>query len=523
MTLTRREMLKLGLAGSAALALPIQRVVGAATAPAGRIAESSLPKPFTIPFATPPVLTPVRTDATTDYYSIVQQQSTAQILPGIATPVWGYNGIVPGPTIDVMQGREVVVNNTNSLPSAHPSAGFVPWTSTHLHGSASLPQFDGYAADISQPGQWKQYRYPNFQNARTLWYHDHGVHHTAENVFMGLAAMYRLHDPVASALPIPQGRYDVPLIIQDAMFATDGSLLYDDDFDSSVMGDVILVNGRPWPVMAVERRKYRFRILVASVSRSFRLALDSGDPLTVIATDGGLMPAPQPVTQLRAGMAERYEVVIDFAKYPVGRRVVLRNLRQKNNIDYANTDKVMAFDVVAPSSSTANNAVPSVLDPANPVMLLDPAQAVAQRTMRLKRKNDRWTINGEVWQDVIDSGFTKVFANPKLNDVEVWTIQNTSGGWFHPLHIHLVDFKILDRNGRPPRPEERGPKDVVYVGEDETVRVIARFGPHPGRYMVHCHNLVHEDHDMMTQFEVGSGGDDPIASAPPQWGTAPPP
>ncbi len=523
MTLTRREILKLGIAGSAALALPLQRVVSGATPPAGRIAESRLPKPFTVPFATPPVLTPVRTDATTDYYTLTQQESTVQILPGIDTRIWGYNGITPGPTIDVQQGRRVVVRNANALPPTQPTSGLPAWTSTHLHGSASLPQHDGYADDITMPGQWKDYVYPNFQNARTLWYHDHGVHHTSDNVFRGLAAIYRLHDPMELSLPIPQGPYDVPLIIQDTMFAADGTLLFDNDFESSVMGDVILVNGRPWPVMRVERRKYRFRILVASVSRSYRLALDSGDPLTVIATDGGLMPVPQPVTQLRAGMAERYEVVIDFAKYPIGRRVVLRNLRQKNNIDYPNTDKVMAFDVVAPASTTANNTIPSSLDPNNPVMLLDPSQAVAQRTMRLRRKNEHWTINGEVWQDVIDSGYRKTFANPGLNDVEIWTIQNLSGGWFHPLHIHLIDFKILDRNGQPPMPHERGPKDVVYVGEDETVRVIARFGPQRGRYMVHCHNLVHEDHDMMTQFEVGTGGDDPILAAPPQWGTPPAP
>ncbi len=522
MGLTRREVLKLGMVGSAALALPIQRVVSAASGPS-RLAESRLPRPFTVPFATPPVLAPVRTDATTDYYSITQRQATAQILPGVDTPVWGYNGIAPGPTIDVQQGRRVVVRNANALPPTHPVLGYVPTTSTHLHGSASLPQYDGYANDLTFPGQWKDYIYPNAQRARTLWYHDHAAHHTAPNVYMGLAALYRLRDPIEQSLPIPQGSYDVPLIIQDALFASDGALLFDDDDESDLMGDVILVNGRPWPVMRVEQRKYRFRILVASVSRSFRLALDSGDPMTVLATDGGLVPFPQPVTRLPVSMGERYEVVIDFAKYPIGRRVVMRNLGVKNSVDFTNTDKVMAFDVVSAATSTANNAIPSSLDPNNPVMALEPGQAGAKRTVRLDRRGGQWTINGKAWQDVIDSGFQLTVANPAFDAVEIWTIENHSGGWNHPFHPHLVDFKILDRNGKPPLPHERGSKDTVYVAENETVRILARFGPHRGRYMVHCHNLVHEDHDMMSQFEVGIGGDDPITSAPPVPGSPPTP
>jgi spore coat protein A, manganese oxidase len=115
---------------------------------------------------------------------------------------------------------------------------------------------------------------------------------------------------------------------------------------------------------------------------------------------------------------------------------------------------------------------------------------------------------------VINSNFTLVSANPGLNDVEIWELSNPHGGWFHPVHIHLIDFKILDRNGRPPFDYERGPKDVAYVGENETVRVIARFGPQRGRYMMHCHNLVHEDHDMMVQFQVGKGGHHPMTADP---------
>ena len=262
----------------------------------------------------------------------------------------------------------------NSLPARHPTLGYKPYTSTHLHGSPSLPQYDGYANDITNPGQFKDYHYPNTHEASTLWYHDHGVHITAPNAYMGLAAFYLIHDERERDLPIPKGRYDVPLMVKDAIFANSGDLLFDDNSESGLHGDVILVNGKPWPVMRVERRKYRFRILNASLSRSYEWALDTGEPLTVIATDGGLIPAPQQVASFRHGMAERYSVVIDFAKYRIGQRVILRNLGPENNINFDTTGVVMAFDIVSESTEPANNEVPNVLNPDNPVMALQPSQ-----------------------------------------------------------------------------------------------------------------------------------------------------
>jgi FtsP/CotA-like multicopper oxidase with cupredoxin domain len=525
MELSRRDLLKLGFFGSAALMLPAERIARTQLAIADRIAASRLPQPFTVPFAVPPVATPVARTADTDLYSLAQIEAPVEILPGLKTPIWGYNGITPGPTIVVPQGRKTLVRQLCDLPAVHPTLRYNVWTSTHLHGSASLPEYDGYASDFTNPGEFKDYQYPNFQNARTLWYHDHGVHITAPNAYMGLAAMYILHDPHELSLPIPHGAYDVPIVVKDAMFTSSGELIFDDNGGSGggsgVFGDVILVNGRPWPAMPVERRKYRFRLLNASISRSYRLALSTGDPFTVIGTDGGLMPAPAETTSMRFGMAERYEIVVDFAKYPIGTRVVLQNLGLPNNIDFATTGVVMAFDVTADATDLSNNAIPPVLNPDNDVMRLTESEAVTTRTMEFKRQGGEWTVNGQTWEDVINSGFTQVVASPKLGDVEIWELKNDSGGWFHPVHIHLVDFRILDRNGQPPHPYERGPKDVVYVGESETVRVMMRFGPQIGRYMMHCHNLVHEDHDMMVQFEVGTGGDDPIEGDRPKRQPAP--
>src|SRR3712207_3540513 len=130
------------------------------------------------------------------------------------------------------KGRKVVMRQICSLPDVHPQLRYNVWTSTHLHGSASLPQYDGYASDITRPGQFKDYHYPNIQEARTLWYHDHGVHITAENAYMGLAAQYILHDLHELSLPIPHEQYDLPLIIKDAMFQQNGQLVIDNNEES---------------------------------------------------------------------------------------------------------------------------------------------------------------------------------------------------------------------------------------------------------------------------------------------------
>ena len=134
-------------------------------------------------------------------------------------------------------------------------------------------------------------------------------------------------------------------------------------------------------------------------------------------------------------------------------------------------------------------------------MLLKPAKAVTTRQQELKRTNGQWTISGHTWDEVVASHFTFSAEKPLAGTSEIWEVANPHGGWFHPVHIHLIDFRVLDRNGRPPFGHERGPKDVVYIGENETVRVLIKFRGR-GRYMTHCHNLVHEDHDMMGQFDV---------------------
>jgi spore coat protein A, manganese oxidase len=530
--ITRRDALKMGVLGAAALSIPLPGALSAKQA--SELTEDLIPRPFSVAFRRPPVLHPVGRMDGHDVYEITQRQVKREILPGVKTTLFSYNGTVPGPTIRVQRNRPIIVRQINQLPKRHPTLRYVPWTSTHLHGAPSLPQYDGYASDISLPGEYKDYFYENSETARTLWYHDHGVHHTAENVYMGLAGQYHVLDGQENALGLPRGKHDMPIMITDVAFTATGELLFDDNGENGPMGDVILVNGRPWPVLDVEPRKYRLRLHAATIARGFTLRLSGGAHMTVVATDGGLVPRSQPVDRIKIGMAERYDVVVDFAPF-AGKRIEMRNDGVDNSIDYDDTDKVMAFQVGTVVTDPSNNELPEILNPNSPVMALREDQAVRTRHLEFHRQNGMWVINDHIWDDVVRSGYRKAIADPAPGDIEIWKL-STSGGWFHPVHVHLVDFKILDRDGKPPEPYEVGAKDTVYLGEGEDVRIIAEFGAilgrnpdeteirRAGRYMIHCHNVSHEDNDMMAQFWVGGegAGPDPITTAPPRPLPAPP-
>src|SRR3712207_3883999 len=165
--------------------------------------------------------------------------------------------------------------------------------------------------------------------------------------------------------------------------------------------------------------------------------------------------------------------------------------------------------VPMPANGTALDPNAAAMD--KDVPLSSPIAAV--RNLELTRTNGEWTVGPYTWEQVIASGYQKTFANVRPGTVEKWIVKNSSGGWFHPLHIHLVDFRVLKRNGRAPHPYEAvGGKDVVYVGENETMELLIKFSANSrGRYMIHCHNLTHEDHDMMTQFRVGDEVKDTVA------------
>src|SRR4051794_10926203 len=366
MQLSRRDLLKLGLLGGASMYLPMERI--ARTKDFRSLTK--LPTPFTYPFAKPAEID-LRAAANggraiTKLEMTMREVDVPLLGPSPAwrkTPLWAYTGPRGeiNPTIHVDKGQPVEITHVNGLPETHPQHGYESWTSVHLHGSASKPQYDGYASDVIKPGERKEYAYPNMQGARTLWYHDHGVHRTARNAYAGLAAQYHLHDDMEADSGIPTGAYDAPLIIRDALFAQDGTLLWDDNDRSSFMGDVILVNGVPWPVMDVQKRRYRFRVLNASISRSFNLSLsDPRAKMWVIATDGGFMPKPQLITSLKVGMSERYEVIIDFTDCADNAQVQLRSADVKNNVDYLHPRKIMLFKVgVGKATDVTRNQIPA--------------------------------------------------------------------------------------------------------------------------------------------------------------------
>ncbi|RAM37015.1 multicopper oxidase family protein [Arthrobacter globiformis] len=558
MAATRRDVLKLSLLGGAVAATASTAGPAIAGVPGrrgaddnettvvtpSRLAPANMPVPFTTVFRRPPELLPYATGRDGDgtpfaKYALNQKLGKAQIARGLSTTLAGYNGVFPGPTIRVQQGTRSELRISNRLPATGLLYPNTFNTVTHLHGSASLPQYDGYANDRTAPGKVKNYHYPNWQAARTLWYHDHNHMLTAQGVYSGLASTYAITSAGEQA-QLPQGEFDVPILVSDVMLNADGSLGYNDNGHAGLWGDIIMVNGVPWPTMKVKPRIYRFRFLVGSITRSYRFALSNGDPFHVVGTDAGMTPKVQAVSSWRQGTAERYEVLIDFRKYKPGQSVELRNLSNKNNVNFANTGKVMKFQVVADSAaqpgSRSISSIPTTLDPGpHPsratggldTMALTPDMAVAKRILRVQREGGEWTINGETWDDVEKSNFTRCFGNPQRNQVEQWTIVNESGGWFHPVHIHLIDGKIIGRNtnGGKPFAWEGGPKDVFYAGENESVTVLMQFdtGKHlGGRYMVHCHNLVHEDHDMMVQFSVGDlRNNDPINADKPVLETRP--
>ncbi len=509
--MNRREALKLAVAGGVATTL---QACGSRLSHGAPINAETAPR-FEAALPIPPVLEPARSDEHGDYYEVEARKSTAAILPGKHTTIWGYNGIFPGPTIKATRGRATHVRFTSKLQTP---------VVAHLHGGHTPPDSDGWPTDVifpaghqvpatsmamghmGQSGQMAEapalkyehnYTYPNDRRAATLWYHDHTMGATGHNVYMGLAGFYLVEDEEEGSLALPRGRYDIPLMLCARQFDHDGSLRFNPHGHAGTEGDVILVNGAAWPALQVERRKYRFRILNASNATTFTLALSSTLPFAQIATDGGLMARPVEVPRISMAMAERVEVVIDFSVYADGDSVVLRNTEKPGPLG-----EIMRFDITGPAVSD-HSELPDHL---SMIEALTPEAATRTRTFtfgprpELKFHNPPiyWAINGERFDP------EHAQANPLLGDVEIWRFVYEKSSWkqTHPPHVHLVNFQILDRNGQSPRVHERGWKDTLRLDSGDDVRVIMRFDGYRGRYLMHCHNLEHEDYDMMMRFDV---------------------
>jgi len=346
MTMSRRTFL--AVAGGTGVTATLARCgLDASPGQSGELlrSEAPLPEAFQVPLPIPPVKKPIRTAEGIDYYRVVQQQADLEILPGLKTPVLGYDGLLPGPTFDVRSGRTTVIEQVNQLD--------VP-TVVHLHGGHTPASSDGWPLDLLMPngeqhehaghhdmtgGDVKTgsrtYTYPNTQRAATLWYHDHRMDYTAPQVYRGLFGLHLIRDAEEDALPLPGGDREIPLVIADRAFAADGSFRYpaltdgpgiEPEYMEGVIGDVVLVNGAPWPVLEVDAARYRFRILNASNARRYELALITGPAKWVqIGSDGGLLGAPLEHQTLVIAPAERFDVVLDFSQYQPGTEVTLLN------------------------------------------------------------------------------------------------------------------------------------------------------------------------------------------------------
>jgi FtsP/CotA-like multicopper oxidase with cupredoxin domain len=476
---SRRDLLRNGFASFGLLCaigttVPStrRRVV---TSAAMRAQARSPFEPFRRDLPRIPELMPVQRTHTRDVYDVTIRQGTADILPGFQTPIYGYEGVYPGPTIRARRGREVVVRQHNTL-------GFE--SNVHLHGGYVPAGHDGHPMDVIAPGGSFDYHYPNDQDAATLWYHDHAHGRTSRTLYYGLLAMYVLEDDLEAELDLPRGDYDVPLAIADHAFHRDGSLRYLENVDLGFRGDTILVNGAVSPRMRVERRKYRLRILNASNSRSYVLRLGEGRRMVQIASDGGLLSRPVARKRIPMHPAERIDIVIDFSDYGPGTELVLVNEEGQGS-----TATVMRFDVVRGASEDFR--VPRRLRPREP---LPPENA--DRRWDLGFGSGMWQINGrDFHEDRID-------VRPRLGSTERWTFVNHSNR-VHPMHIHGFLFRVLGRSSGSLNAGERlGWKDTIGVLPDETVTVLAWFAPYSGKYVFHCHALEHADKAMMLQLEV---------------------
>ncbi|MGH8433074.1 MAG: multicopper oxidase family protein [Pseudomonas sp.] len=463
-------------------------------------------------------------------------------------PIWGYEGNTPGatspgPTFFARYGRPFLCRIHNQLPQKHVGFG-TPEISTHLHNLHAPSESDGFPGDyysankagptLTAPGRFKDHFYPNIyagydqlQNhigdpreaLGTLFYHDHTLDFTAPNMLRGLFGFYLIFDPLDSgnerdptpgALRLPSHPYDYPLSFADKRFDARGILFYDQINPDGVLGDKVVVNGKIEPVLRVAARKYRFRLLDAGPSRFYALSLvtpsNVRQTFTYIANDGNLLPAPLlNQTLVSFGVAERADIVVDFSRYPIGTELYLINRIRHNNTRgpeeeiNGNGPRILKFIVDRNPPEQDLSQVPATLRPLPPLNL---AEIAAARVRHWDFDHDRgvWVINGKL----VDVKAPRALI-PK-GAAEVWELKNDDDGWAHPIHIHFEEGRILSktREGKNVAvpPHERGRKDVFVLGEDETFRVFLRFRDFTGKYVMHCHNLIHEDHAMMLRWDI---------------------
>ncbi len=501
--------------------------------------------PFVEPLPIPPILSSTGTRADgVPQYTVSVEETTQSVHPELpSTTLWTYNGAWPASTIVAVKDQPIEVTYVNNLPAggggnrgnnllevdtcAH---GPNDWGKskrvvTHLHGGHVPARVDGQPEYHILPGETDVYEYPNNQDAATVWYHDHALGITRLNVYGGMAGFYLIADGEdtlgpGNAFGLPSGPYEIGMAIQDRSFNEDGSLFYNAQLEDAFKGDKIVVNGKVWPYLNVDQGKYRFRLLNGSQSREYSLRMENitqpgNDPgFTLVGTDLGLIDGPVNLGNSIGiqAPAERMDVVVDFAGFPAGTEIILRN----DEPTPPRLPNVMKFIVTGQTGYTGN--VSPVLRPVTP---LPESSAHGTRHFRLAKvtascSNDpgrsinEWLVQsldgpdgnviGEHWDDLSEF--------PVLGTREIWEFENPTNS-MHPMHVHLVKFQILDKTDLttgqpiPLEPWEINTwKDIVRIPANAKARIIMDFEDYLGRFPQHCHLLDHEDHEMMRQFQA---------------------
>ena len=388
----------------------------------------------------------------------------------------------PGPTIRARKGRAAIVRQKNRLPFD---------TNVHLHGGYVPAAHDGHPMDVILPGKGFDYVYPNDQDAAFLWYHDHAHGRTARTLYYGLVATYLLGDEREEELELPQGEYDVPLVLADHAFNRDGSFRYEENVDLGFRGDTLLVNGAVSPRMRVERRIYRLRFLNASNARSYDLRLGQG------RHDAADRQRRRPARAARrahehppASRPSGSRSWSTSARFRPGSEIVLQNAggdRRRHETSCASTSSAAAAArrrgcPTGRMRTLEKLPEPNATPPLGPLAGHVVGRPVADRPARVRLRRASTCARG--W-----------------GRRELWQWHNPSNR-VHPMHLHGMLFRIVERSTGVIHPGERAWKDTIGVLPGETATVQPWFAPYAGRYVFHCHALEHGDKAMMLQLEV---------------------
>jgi blue copper oxidase len=453
--LTRREFLQLTAASVAAVAA--SRVPGIASALSGREAPTATRYPLRIP----PVATP-------SGYSLTAALGTADV-GGMTSSVLTYNNSFPGPTFRATKGDSASIHFTNGLSEG---------TTVHWHGMIVPTAADGQPQEMVPAAGNYSYQFPIVQRACLNWYHPHPHMATGKQVVLGLAGAFIINDAEESALGLPSGAYEVPLIVRDANFNNAGNLIYNPT-SSGFLAKNPMVNGVRNPKLDVDAALYRFRVLNGASARLFKLALSNGAPFTLIGNDGGLLETAVKIMQIEFSPGERLDILVDFRGLPVGTKVNLQDVNSGWILLEFNVKNIV----------TDPHSIPTTLSTitklSNPV------------TTRIFSFDGMTRINGKEFDP------NRIDFRVPFGQTELWRF-TTGGNAPHPIHIHGASFQVQSRSGGRGRvfDWERGWKDTVLLKDRESVDILIRFDVYRGRYLIHCHKLEHEDQGMMTNFEV---------------------